>query len=121
MDDAPEAVIAAIFLDQGLDTCRAFLQRLLEEDAQAIISEGRETNYKGRLQELFQERERITPVYRTLTVSGPAHDRRFEVEVLVGDRRIGVGHGTSKRTAQQDAARQALTSLHQQEDQPGDE
>lgn len=110
-----EAVIAAIYLDLGLDTARGFLRRLLRRDAEAIISAGQETNYKGRLQELIQDRERITPTYQTLTVSGPAHDRIFEVEVLVRERRIGVGRGSSKRAAQQEAARRALSRLTEEE------
>lgn len=106
-----EAVIAAIFLDQGLGAARDFLQMLLEEDAEGIISVGQETNYKGRLQELIQEWKRITPVYNTLSVEGPAHDRTFTVEVVVENQQLGVGVGSSKRTAQQVAARRALLRL----------
>ncbi len=106
-----EAVIAAIYLDSGLDATRTFLQKLLQEDASEIISAGQETNYKGRLQELIQDRKRITPSYNTLSVSGPAHDRTFEVEVVVGDEQVGIGSGSSKRAAQQEAARQALDRL----------
>jgi ribonuclease III len=106
-----EAVLAAMYLDQGLETPRSFMRRLLRADAERVISAGRETNYKGRLQELTQERDRITPTYRTLRVSGPAHDRTFEVEVLVQDDQIGIGRGSSKRAAQQQAARDALQRL----------
>jgi ribonuclease III len=106
-----EAIIAAIYLDQGLRRTRSFLERLLREDADSIISAGQVTNYKGRLQELIQDRHRITPVYHTLNVSGPAHQRTFEVEVVVGDDQMGVGSGSSKRAAQQEAARQALERL----------
>jgi ribonuclease III len=106
-----EAIIAAIYLDQGLRRTRSFLKRLLREDAEAIISAGQVTNYKGRLQELIQDRHRITPVYHTLNVSGPAHQRTFEVEVVVGEDQVGVGSGSSKRAAQQEAARQALERL----------
>ena len=111
-----EAVIAAIYLDRGLRTVRRFLHRLLEEEADAIISFGQETNYKGRLQELIQERARVTPVYRTIAVSGPAHDRTFTVEVVVNGRALGVGTGASKRAAQQAAARQALAHLTEEGD-----
>lgn len=106
-----EAVIAAIYLDQGLSPTRDFLSVLLEEDADEIISIGQETNYKGRLQELIQEWKRITPVYNTLSVEGPAHDRIFTVEVTVDAQQLGVGTGSSKRTAQQVAARRALVRL----------
>jgi ribonuclease III len=108
---ALEAIIAAIYLDRGLVKTRQFLKRLLQEDAERIISAGQVTNYKGRLQELIQDRERITPVYHTLSVSGPAHQRTFEVEVVVGEKQIGVGTGSSKRSAQQEAARQALDQM----------
>ncbi len=106
-----EAVIAAIYFDQGLPATRDFLSALLEEDADEIISIGQETNYKGRLQELVQEWKRITPVYNTMSVDGPAHDRTFMVEVLVDEQQFGVGSGNSKRTAQQEAARRALVQL----------
>jgi ribonuclease-3 len=106
-----EAIIAAIYFDQGLEAARDFLWVLLDEDADEIISIGQETNYKGRLQELIQEWKRITPVYNTLSVEGPAHDRTFTVEVKVEGQQLGVGVGSSKRTAQQVAARRALVRL----------
>lgn len=106
-----EAVIAAIYLDRGIRVTRRFLRDLLVEDAERTISIGQETNYKGRLQELVQERERVTPAYRTVEVTGPAHDRTFTVEVVVHGRSIGVGTGSSKRAAQQEAAQRALIQL----------
>jgi ribonuclease III len=106
-----EAVIAAIYLDQGLERARSFLMEEFERDADTIISLGQETNYKGRLQELVQEQERVTPTYRTLSVQGPAHDRTFTVEVMISDASMGVGSGSSKRAAQQEAARRALIRI----------
>ncbi len=106
-----EAVIAAIYFDQGLKATRDFLHDLLEEDAEEIITVGQETNYKGRLQELVQEWKRVTPVYNTLSVEGPAHERTFTVEVLVDGEPLGAGAGSSKRMAQQVAARRALVKL----------
>ncbi|MFN3337725.1 MAG: ribonuclease III, partial [Thermomicrobium sp.] len=106
-----EAVLAAIYLDRGLRAARAFLQRLLVEEAEGLIVLGQDENYKGRLQELTQERLHITPVYRTIAVTGPAHQRTFTAEVLIGERPYGVGHGPSKRAAEQEAARRALERL----------
>lgn len=106
-----EAVIAAIYLDRGMRVTKRFLRDLLREDAEETIIIGQETNYKGRLQELVQEHKRVTPLYRTVEVSGPAHDRLFTVEVVVNGRSIGVGTGSSKRAAQQEAAQRALLSL----------
>jgi ribonuclease III len=114
-----EAIIAAIYLDRGLRKTRQFLQKLLQEDADAIIIAGQETNYKGRLQELIQDRQRVTPAYHTLSVSGPAHERTFEVAVMVGDQQMGTGIGSSKRAAQQEAARQALDQITQDEGETG--
>ncbi len=116
-----EAIIAAIYLDRGLTRTRSFLRKLLQEDAAAFISAGQETNYKGRLQELIQDRHRITPVYNTLDVSGPPHQRTFEVEVVVDDQRVGIGRGSSKRAAQQEAAREALSHLTGEEGAPDHE
>lgn len=109
-----EAVIAAIYLDRGMRKTRTFLNRLLRRDAKAIISLGRQSNYKGRLQELVQDQLHVTPVYVTTGAQGPAHDRIFTVAVLLESKRIGVGQGSSKRAAQQDAAQQALAALARQ-------
>jgi ribonuclease III len=116
-----EAVIAAIYLDKGLDRTRSFLMDLFRRDADAMISLGQETNYKGRLQEMVQEQDRVTPTYRTISVQGPAHDRTFTVEVLISDARMGVGSGSSKRSAQQEAARRALIRLTAEEELEDDE
>ncbi|HLI51279.1 MAG TPA: ribonuclease III [Thermomicrobiaceae bacterium] len=109
-----EAVVAAIYLDRGIRRTRAFLNRLLRRDAEAIISLGRRTNYKGRLQELAQDRLHITPAYKTTGAQGPAHDRIFTVAVFLGDDALATGTGSSKRAAQQDAAQQALAALARQ-------
>jgi ribonuclease-3 len=106
-----EAVLGALYLDRGIRVVRRFLHRLLLEEAEGLIAIGQNENYKGRLQELIQDRLRITPVYRTIAVTGPAHQRTFTAEVLIGERPYGVGHGPSKRAAEQEAARRALERL----------
>jgi ribonuclease-3 len=106
-----ESIIAAIYLDRGIRATRTFLYQLLQEDAEEIISLGQETNYKGRLQELTQNRHHITPIYNTLSVEGPAHERTFTIEVIVGGNSLGIGTGSSKRAAQQEAAQRALLRL----------
>jgi ribonuclease-3 len=107
--DAFEAVLAAIVLDQGLAAGDRFLRPLLDGDADRGSAADAHLNPKGRLQELVQEREHRTPVYRTVGVEGPDHDSVFTVEVVVGDRALGRGAGRSKQAAQQAAARDALT------------
>lgn len=108
-----EAVLAAILLDHGLEAVERFLMPLLAEYADTIIEQSAARNYKGLLQELVQEREHLTPSYRTLSVEGPDHDSLFTVEVVVGDRALGRGAGRSKQAAQQEAARVALAALEE--------
>lgn len=106
-----ESVLGAIYLDRGMRAAKRFLRTLLVADAERIIGISQETNYKGRLQELIQERLRATPSYRTVRASGPAHERMFVVEAVVHGRTLGSGEGANKRTAQQEAARDALERL----------
>jgi len=110
-----EAVVGAVYLDRGLGVARRFLRAVLHVETDERISGAYAANYKGRLQELAQERLRLTPVYRTIAVSGPAHQRTFTAEVLIGERAYGVGHGPSKRAAEQEAARQAIERLNVEE------
>jgi ribonuclease-3 len=112
-----EAVLAAIYLDRGIRLTRRFLWDLLRVDAERIIKAGQETNYKGRLQELIQDRLRLTPVYHTVAIEGPAHDRIFTVDVLVDGQPMGQGVGSSKRAAQQIAAREALIRIGEDENE----
>jgi len=106
-----EALIAAVFLDQGLVTARDFILSLLNEELQKIVSQGVEVDYKTQLQELIQSRQQPTPVYYVLEAAGPDHDKRFTIEVRVGDTVLGKGAGKSKRLAETEAARLALEQL----------
>lgn len=110
-----EAVVGAMYLDQGIEPAADFLRRLLDEDAARIIDTSQQTNYKGRLQELIQERSRMTPTYRTVETTGPAHDRHFVVDVVLQGEVLGTGGGASKRAAQQEAARIALDRMQHSE------
>jgi ribonuclease-3 len=108
---ALEAVIGAVYLDQGLETATEFIQRLF--DAELIKATGKQsdTNYKSELQELLQAREQRTPSYHVIETSGPDHDRMFTVEVRLGDTILGKGSGKSKKAAETAAAETALKSL----------
>ena len=108
---ALEAVIAAVFLDQGSATARNFILKLLSKELQKVVSHGVETEYKSQLQELIQSRQQITPTYQLAEAVGPAHDREFTVEVRVGDTVLGRGSGKSKKAAETEAARLALERL----------
>jgi ribonuclease-3 len=87
------------------------MKTLLDADADQIIGASETTNYKGRLQELIQNRERVTPGYRTVKITGPAHARIFIVEAVLRGNALGTGRGLNKRTAEQEAARNALENL----------
>ena len=108
---ALEAVIAAVFLDQGLFTTRDVTLRLFNEELQKVASQGVEVDYKSQLQELIQAREQQAPVYRVVEATGPDHEKKFTVEVRIGDTVLGKGTGKSKKTAETEAARSALQRL----------
>ena len=108
---ALEAMIAAIFLDQGSTTTREVILRLFNEELQKVASRGGGVDYKSQLQELIQAREQQTPAYQLVEAMGPDHDRRFTVEVRAGDTVLGRGSGKSKKMAETEAARAALEQL----------
>ena len=109
--DAFEALVGALYLDQGLEVAQEFLLRFLEPEAQRILEEEGARDYKSLLQEYSQSHFQATPVYRTVEEQGPDHAKEFTVEVLIADKVYGLGRGRSKRAAEQEAARQALESL----------
>ena len=108
---ALEAVIAAVFLDQGWAVAREFIVTLLRADFERVSRRCVTNDYKSQLQELVQSQQHLTPAYRTVRVTGPDHDRTFTVEVMVGDRVLGQGSGKSKKLAEAEAARAALERL----------
>jgi len=108
---ALEAVIAAIFLDQGSAITKDFILRLLNPELQKAVSQGAGVDHKSRLQELIQAREQQTPAYRIVEEVGPDHDKWFTVEVMVGDTVLGRGSGKGKKAAETEAARSALKQL----------
>jgi ribonuclease-3 len=105
-----EAVIGAIFMDQGFATTRDFILRLFSQSFQQAMEEEL-TDYKSRLQELVQAKRQERPVYRLVKTEGPDHDRRFWVEVVIGGDVLGRGCGKSKQLAEKEAAKQALEHL----------
>ncbi len=103
-----EALVAAIYLDGGFHAIYPVVRHLfapLFEDDQALISI---YDHKTSLQELSQARYRMTPTYALLSTQGPDHAKVFEVEVRIGARQVAMGMGSSKKEAEQNAAREAL-------------
>jgi len=112
MADTFEAVLGAVFLDGGIRPARAFVRRHLA----ASVERPRGTqdtgdDFKTALQEAVQARLRRTPAYRIVATSGPPHALRFEVEVLVDERVLGGGIGSTRKAAEQAAAQQALARI----------
>ncbi|MCS6292196.1 MAG: ribonuclease III [Nitrospira sp.] len=112
--DALEAVIAAVYLDGGLEASRIFTLGVMQEElrqAEAHQTTPGEEDYKTRLQEWCQKRFDQLPQYVTVRESGPDHLKHFEVEVRVNERVAGNGQGLSKKEAEQMAARCALEQI----------
>ena len=105
-----EAVLGAIFLDQGLERVQQFLLPKLEPIANNIVEKRLFKDSKSLFQEVAQARESITPSYRLANQEGPSHNRTFTIEVMLGDTVAGRGQGRNKQTAEQEAARNALES-----------
>jgi ribonuclease-3 len=113
--DCYEALIAAVYLDGGIEPARAFIQRQFAD----LIVEARRTgahqsfteDYKSALQEWLQSHDRGLPSYKLAAELGPAHKRRFEVEVLVDGEALAKAEGKSKKEAAQAATKAALAIL----------
>jgi ribonuclease III len=105
-----EAVLGALYLDQGLEAVQRFLMPWLEPLASKIVSKRLFKDPKSLFQELAQAQDSITPSYRLVNQEGPSHNREFTVEVLLGEKVAGKGKGRNKQAAEQEAARAALHS-----------
>lgn len=103
-----EAVIGAIYLDQGYEVSKKFIEETLIVTLDEILESGSWMDSKSYLQELSQSIEGYTPIYRVLNEDGPDHDKTFTIGVFVGEKLRGQGVGPSKQVAQQEAATEAL-------------
>ncbi|MDB5266424.1 MAG: Ribonuclease 3 [Parcubacteria group bacterium] len=104
-----EAVIGAIYIDQGLDEAKKFILAHITPLTDDIVKKGTWIDAKSLFQEKAQEHTGSTPSYKTIRESGPDHDKKFTVGVYVGTELLGQGTGNSKQDAEQEAARNALT------------
>lgn len=109
--DTFEAVVAAVYLDQGIRAARRVVRSALHEAMKKVAGESYSRDFKSRLQEWLQALERKTPRYRIATETGADHDKTFLAQAMVGRRVLGEGTGKSKKEAEQDAARAALVGL----------
>lgn len=106
--NAIEALIGAIFLDQGYDPCEKFIRRFILKELPTIIAKRLYRDAKSLFQEMAQDKVGITPTYEVLEEWGPDHARNFRVGVFLEKEQAGQGQGPSKQEAQQMAAEDAL-------------
>ena len=107
--DAMESVIAACFLDGGLDAALEVVQRFIL--VEVPVTKLHNMDYKTQLQELVQQKKNQALTYTLVGQSGPDHDKSFDVEVSLNGQVVGSGSGSSKKRAEQDAARAAIEKL----------
>ena len=107
--DAVESVIAACFLDGGVDAALKFVQQFIL--VEVPVSKLHNADYKTQLQELVQQKKNQVLSYALVGQSGPDHDKQFDVEVSLNGAVVGSGSGSSKKRAEQDAARTAIEKL----------
>ena len=107
--NAFEATLGAIFLDAGYDAAYHFYLGRFRALSQPVQDE----NFKGRLQQVVQERFGQTPYYDIVASQGPGHRREYLAVVYAGVEPLGNGHGTTKQAAEQESAKDALTQLGQ--------
>ena len=107
--DAVESVIAACFLDGGLDAALNFVRQFIL--VEVPVNKLHNVDYKTQLQELVQQKKNQVLSYVLVGQSGPDHDKQFDVEVSLNGAIVGYGRGSSKKRAEQDAARAAIKKL----------
>ncbi len=107
--DAVESVIAACFLDGGIEAALGFIKRFIF--VEVPVTKLHNADYKTQLQELVQQKKNQTLSYSLIGQSGPDHDKKFDVEVSLNGKPVGTGSGSSKKRAEQEAARCAIEAL----------
>lgn len=114
--DALEAFLGAMYLDSGLENVRRVILALYQGILTSSLTDLTQQDYKSRLQELTQGAFKEAPLYKVIAREGPDHQLDFSVEVVFRELTLGKGHGPSKKTASQDAAKMALATWKQMEE-----
>ena len=109
--DVFEALLGALYLDQGIEVCREYLAKHLFSRTKDIVENKAYVDYKSLLQELIQQNSRQSPIYVVVKSEGPDHARTFWVEARSNATVLGAGQGKSKQEAEQAAALQALEKM----------
>ncbi|MDU5105901.1 MULTISPECIES: ribonuclease III [unclassified Clostridium] len=109
--DSVEALLAAIYLDKGLEFVKDYILGHFREIIEKAINNDIILDYKTKLQEEMQKSGEVSIVYELLKYEGPPHRRKFYTSVIVDDKELGAGEGYSKKESEQNAAKEALKSL----------
>ena len=103
-----EALIGGMYMDQGWDNTREFIDKFILSTLRDILERGEDRDGKSLFQEAAQEHTGVTPTYRVLKEEGPDHEKIFTIAVCLGDEEIAQGSGINKQEAEQNAAKKAL-------------
>lgn len=109
--DTFEALLGALFLDAGIEAAKAFVEHYVFPKADDVIKNKSYIDYKSLLQEIIQEKSKISPTYRVVKSHGPDHAKTFWVEAVEGETILGSGMGKSKQEAEQHAAANSLEKM----------
>jgi len=120
LSDLFESVVAAIYLDGGLDAVRPFVDRLLGAEIDKVVSGEVGSNHKSTLQQVSQRDFGLTPTYEVIAEQGPDHSKSFQVSAQIGGRRYAPAWGRNKKEAEQRAASNALVELGGSVAEPGE-
>lgn len=112
--DAFEALVGAVYLDQGLEETRRFILQYLLDEITTVERGEHMQDYKTLLQEVIQKKSNTRPLYRVIDEVGPDHNKQFTVQVEYKSRVIGIGTGQSKKEAQQRAAADAIAKFEEE-------
>lgn len=106
--NALEAIIGAIYLDQGYEKAKEFVHTFLIKKIDHIVANRLDIDSKTKIQELAQAKYKVTPFYEVIEEEGPDHDKKFTVVVKINEKEIGKGIGTSKQKAEEEAAKEGV-------------
>jgi len=109
--NAMEALIGALYLDEGYDKAKKFIYEFITPKIDIVLKEELYRDAKSWLQEIVQEKNKVTPMYKVLGEKGPDHEKEFLVGVYISDKLLAEGLGASKQEAERNAAQNALDKI----------
>ncbi len=114
LSNAVEALVGAVYLDRGYEMAREVVDKLVLPHLEGIVEKGLDRDPKSILQEIIQEKLKVTPTYEVVRETGPDHQKEFQIGVYFGGKLFAEGAGSSKQEAENRAAQNALTKLENQ-------